>query len=136
MAPARPDSSTADSRTEPCPESGRTGLLMTAVRKRGQNPYFWYRPMCLALCAKVNSPAWRVPHASNSSMVASSRRWPMARSQYSGATVSGPKKPTLPQFAAKFDPTRRPPTSAASAAPGAACQRVRTMSASPKKLSG
>src|SRR6266566_9093779 len=69
-------------------------------------------------------------------MVASSRCWATTRSQYSGATVRGPKTPTLPQFAAKFDPARRSPRSAASAAPGSARQRVRTMPASPKNRSG
>ena len=60
----------------------------------------------------------------------------MARSQYWGATVSGPKNPTLPQLAAKFDPARRPSSSAASPAPGSAFHRVRTMSVSPKNFSG
>src|SRR6266852_9030842 len=103
MTPGRSVPATRDILVELEEEAGFTGLDMMAVRKRGQNPYFWYKPTCLALCAKVNSPAWRVCQPANRSMVASSRRCAMARSQYSGATVSGPKNPTLPQLEAKFD---------------------------------
>ena len=64
--------------------------------------------MCLGLLGKVNSAAWRVPQLSKRSMVAASSfratPWP----QKSGRTVSGPKKPKLPQFAAKLEPTSAP----------------------------
>ena len=124
--PGRSVPATRDILVELEEEAGFTGLDMMAVRKRGQNPYFWYKPTCLALCAKVNSPTWRVFQAAKISIVESSRRCPIARPQYSGAMVSGPKNPTLPQLAAKFDPTTRPSSSAASPAPGFALHRVRT----------
>jgi hypothetical protein len=109
---------------------------MTAVRNLGQNPYFWYSATCFALAAKVISPANRTPHESIIAMVGSSKRWATPRSQYAGSTESGPKNATLPQRAAKLEPTSRPSASAASTDDGPARHRVVTMSASPKNLSG
>jgi hypothetical protein len=68
-------------------------LAMMAVRWRGQNPNFWYRPTCLALWAKVNRPARRVSHWASSSMVGASKCWVSSRSQRSGRTLKGPKNP-------------------------------------------
>jgi hypothetical protein len=78
MAPARSSSPIPDTRVDAEWETGCSGRDIMAVRKRGQNPYFWYRPTCLALWAKVNSPTWRVPQAAKSSIVASSKRCAIA----------------------------------------------------------
>ena len=56
---------------------------------------------------------------------------PTPRFQYSGSTVSGPKKPKLPQFVAKFEPISFPACSAARTAAGSAFQRVAAASLSP-----
>ena len=69
-------------------------------------------------------------------MIGSSNWEAMPRSQRSGRTVSGPKKPKPPQRVAKFEPTTSPPSSAANAAAGSARQRARTYSASPMNASG
>ena len=58
----------------------------------------------------------------------------MPRPQRSGRTLSGPKNPMLPQFAAKLEPTTWPSSSAAIAALGSINQRVRTRSASPERF--
>src|SRR5580700_9365276 len=92
--------------------------------------------MCLGLWPNVYRPRWVTPHSSNIAMVASSSDRATPRFQTDGATVSGPKKPTLPQRVTKFVPTRSPSTSAASAALGSAAQRVRTKSPSPMKSIG
>src|SRR5262249_24105955 len=65
-----------------------------------------------------------------------SSRLAMPASQQSGWTLSGPKKPTLPQVVTRFEPTRRPSTSAAKAAAGSVRKRLRTQSESPAKRSG
>ena len=60
----------------------------------------------------------------------------MPRSQSSGWTLSGPRKPNEPQRAAKTDPTTSPSSSAAQAYSGAARNLVRTLSASPNAALG
>jgi len=49
-------------------------------------------------------------------MIGSIKRLPTPRSQKSGRIVKGPKKPTLPQLVAKFEPIISPAASAAKAA--------------------
>ena len=51
-------------------------------------------------------------------MVDSTRLLATPRFHKSGRTDKGPKKPTLPQFVAKLEPTRSPLISAAKAADG------------------
>lgn len=58
----------------------------------------------------------------------------MPLSQRSGRIVNGPKIPTLPQLATKFDPTISPSSSAAKDLDGLAINRVRIKSASPKNV--
>ena len=52
----------------------------------------------MALCGKVNSPAWRVPHASSCKLTASTRSFPIPWACRLGRTVIGPKNPTLPHL--------------------------------------
>jgi hypothetical protein len=99
---------------------------MMAVRNRGQSPNFWYNPMCFGLCAKVKSPVSRIPHFSKRSTVGPSSLYAICCFHNSGSTVSGPKKPKLPQFVATFEPANLPFPSATKAASGAFRQRVKT----------
>src|SRR4028119_1557126 len=92
--------------------------------------------MCDGLWDQVNSPSWLGPQLAKRSSIGSIKRDPMPLFQWAGSTVSGPKKPTLPQLVAKLEPTSLPSTSAPKDASGAANQRARTEPASPPNALG
>ena len=108
----------------PRPDSSPTCFAITATRSRGQNPNFWYSAMCFGLCANVKSPRWRLPQRWKISIVGARSCCATPRFQYSGSTVSGPKKPKLPQLVAKLEPISRPACSAATTEAGSVFQRV------------